>query len=81
MGSNYYIGLAIGTDFAARGAMVTINDITQNDFKITDATFPYWGNTVVVTKFKVDASKKTISFTGTGDWGSIFDVTLTKVKF
>jgi len=80
VGAYYYLNLMYGYDYAAQGATVTINDIATNDFTLTDGLFPVWGNAVFVTDFVVDAGAGTINYTGTGDWGSVFEVTLTKVQ-
>ena len=80
VGGYYDVGKAYGPGYAARGAVVTVNNLATNDFSVTDAKFPLWGNTVTITGFTVDASAKTISYTGTGDWGSVFEVTLTQVE-
>jgi len=80
VGGYYYLGKVYGYGYAAQGSIITANDIPANDFTITDAVFPNWGNAVFVTDFTVDAETKTISFLGTGDWGSEFAVTLTQVQ-
>ncbi|MDO6803700.1 DUF5011 domain-containing protein [Wenyingzhuangia sp. 1_MG-2023] len=81
IGGHYSIGLGYGSDYAARGAIITANDISSNDFSISQAVFPLWGNVVDITDFTVDASAKTISFVGNGDFAnSMFTVNLTQVQ-
>ncbi len=80
VGGYYDMGRAYGSGYAARGAEITANDIATNDFSVTNAQFPIWGNIVEVTEFKVDAAAKTVTYIGTGDWGSAFEVTLTQVQ-
>lgn len=82
IGGWYDYGSGYGPNYAARGAVITANDIATNDFTVTDAVFPIWGNVVVNSDFTVDAGNKTISFTGTGNFGNgIFKVTLNQVQF
>jgi hypothetical protein len=81
VGGYYDMGRNYGPNYAARGAIITVNDMATNDITVSDGQFPIWGNTVAVTDFTVDAANNTITFTGTGDWGSAFEVTLTKVQF
>jgi hypothetical protein len=82
LGGYYYIGRDYGFGYAAQGAIITANDIAANDFTITQAVFPIWGNTVDITDFSVDAATKTISFTGTGNFGNgEFHVQLKQVEF
>ncbi len=81
VGGYYYLARAYGFGYAAQGSIITANDIPNNEFIVTDAIFPNWGNTVVVTDFLVDAETKTISFTGTGDFNNgVFTVELTQVQ-
>ena len=82
VGGYYDLGRGIGPGYAARGAVITANDITSNDFSISQAQFPIWGNTVDITEFTVDASNKTITFTGDGNFGNgTFKVQLKQVQF
>ncbi len=80
VGGFYDFGRGYGTDYASKGATITVNDIGANDYTITDAQFPVWGNMVSITDFTVDPATETISYTGTGDWGSQFFITLTLVR-
>lgn len=81
VGGYYDLGRGYGPGYAARGSVITANDIASNDITVSDGQFPIWGNVVTVTEFTVDAANNTITYTGTGDWGSAFEVTLTKVQF
>jgi hypothetical protein len=82
IGGWYDYGSGYGPDYAARGAVITANNIPANDFTVTDAVFPIWGNIVVNSGFTVDPANKTISFTGTGNFGNgVFKVQLTQVQF
>ena len=82
IGGYYDYGRAYGSGYAARGAIITANNIVTNDFSISQAEFPIWGNVVDITDFTVDAGAKTISFTGNGDFGNgTFKVQLTQVQF
>ena len=78
----YDIGRNYGYDYAAQGAVITANDIASNDFSISQAVFPIWGNTVDITEFKVSPANKSITFTGTGNFGNgTFHIQLTQVEF
>lgn len=82
VGGYYYIGRDYGFSYAAQGAIITANDIPSNNFTITQAEFPAWGNVVDVTDFTVDPGNKTITFTGTGDFANgEFHVQLKQVQF
>ncbi len=82
VGGYYDFGRGYGSKYAARGAVITANNIAANDFAISQAQFPAWGNTVEITDFTVDANAKTITFTGTGNFGNgAFKVQLTQVQF
>ncbi len=70
VGTYYSVGRSYGSGYSAQGSVITANDIAANDFTITGATFPIWGNTVVITDFTVDAANKEISFTGTANIGN-----------
>lgn len=81
IGGYYDLSLGYGSGYAARGAVITANDISSNDFSISQAVFPIWGNTVDITDFTVDASAKTISFVGNGNFtNGQFTVQLTQVQ-
>lgn len=82
VGGYYYLGRDYGLAYAAQGAVITVNDISTNDFSITQAEFPAWGNVVDITDFTVDAANKTIAFTGTGDFGDgEFHIQLEQIQF
>jgi hypothetical protein len=70
IGGYYYIGRGYGFDYAAQGSVITVNNMSTNDFTVTGSTIPGFGNTVEVTDFKVDAATKQITFTGTGDFAN-----------
>ncbi len=81
VGGYYDYGRGYGFGYAARNAEITANNIATNDFSITQAQFPIWGNTVDITEFMVDAGSKTITFTGDGNFGNgTFRVQLTQVE-
>ena len=81
LGGYYDLGSGFGSGYAARGAEITVNDLQNNDFTISQAAFPIWGNPVDISEFTVDAPEKTISFTATGNWNnSVFHVQLKQVQ-
>ncbi len=81
VGGYYDYGRGFGSGYSAYGAKVKANDISSNDFSQVDiGVFPIWGNTVEISDFKVDAAAKTVTFTGTGNFGNgVFEVILTQV--
>ncbi len=82
VGGYYDLGRGFGSDYAAKGGVISANDILGNDFTVSQAVFPLWGNTVDVTAFTVDAATKSITFTGEGNFGNgEFKVQLTQVQF
>ncbi|SNR45593.1 protein of unknown function [Lutibacter agarilyticus] len=82
IGGYYDMGRGYGPGYAAAGAIITANDIPSNDFSISQAVFPIWGNTVDVTEFTVDPTTKMITFTGDGNFGNgTFKVQLKQVQF
>lgn len=81
IGGYYDYGRGYGSGYAAKGAVITANDIPGNDFSVSQAQFPIWGNTVDVTGMQVDAATKSITFTGNGNFGNgEFRVQLTQVE-
>lgn len=81
IGGYYDYGRGYGSGYAARGAVITVNDMATNDFSISQAVFPIWGNTVDITNFTVDAANKSITFTGNGNFGNgTFKVQLKQVN-
>lgn len=81
IGGYYDFGRGYGSGYAARGAEITVNDMAANDFSVSQAKFPIWGNTVDISEFMVDASTKSITFTGEGNFGNgVFKVQLTQVQ-
>jgi len=82
IGGYYSFGRGYGPNYAARYAEITANDIPGNSFTSTIATLPTWGNTVEITDFTVNATTKTITYTGTGNFGNgAFKVQLKQVQF
>jgi hypothetical protein len=82
LGGYYFIGRDYGYGFAFQGAVVTANNIPANDFTISQAAAPDFGNVADITDFKVDAVNKTITFTSTADFGNgAFHVQLTQVQY
>lgn len=81
IGGYYDYGRGYGSGYAARGAVITVNDLGSNDFTISQAVFPIWGNTVDITEFTVDPDSKAITFTGEGNFGNgVFKVQLKQVQ-
>lgn len=82
IGGYYDIGRAYGPGFQAAGATITVNDIPTNDFTLTEAVIPFWGDIFTISDFKVDATTKTITFTSSTDSfdNGIFKVQLTQVE-
>ncbi len=81
IGGYYDVGRGYGPGYAARGAVITANDIPGNNFSISQAVLPVWGNTVDITGFTVDPVNKEITFTGNGNFGNgAFNVQLKQVQ-
>lgn len=82
LGGYYDYGRGFGAGYASYGALIKANDIGANDFSTLElGVFPIWGNVVEISGVSVDASAKTITFTGTGNFGNgVFDVTLKQVE-
>ncbi|MBN1789880.1 MAG: DUF5011 domain-containing protein [Bacteroidales bacterium] len=82
LGGYYSIGRAYGTDFAFQGAVITANDIPANNFTISQATAPGFGNVADISSFTVDAVNKRITFTSTADFDNgVFHVQLEQVQY
>jgi hypothetical protein len=82
LGGYYFIGRAYGYGFAFQGAVITANNIPANDFAISQANAPDFGNVADITDFKVDAVNKRITFTGTADFGNgVFHIQLEQVQY
>jgi len=78
IGGYYDLGLGYGSDYAAKGSVVSFDGST---YSATEGVFPIWGNIVQVSDFQVDPGSKTITYHGSGDFGDgEFDVTLTQVS-
>ncbi|WP_236975273.1 hypothetical protein [Membranihabitans maritimus] len=73
---------AYGSDYSAKGAVITVNDLSTNDITVSSAAFPLWGYVMDITDFKVDPASKTITFhSKNADIASLdFQVTLTQVQ-
>jgi hypothetical protein len=81
-GGYYFIGRNYGYTFAFQGAVITANDIPANDFTISQAYAPDFGNVADITDFKVDAVNKKITFTSTADFDNgVFHVQLEQVQY
>ena len=75
------MGRGYGSGYAAKGAVITANSIPGNDFTVTQAVFPVWGNTADVTELTVNPETKSITWTGLGNFGNgTFKVQLTQVQ-
>ncbi len=82
LGAYYYLGRDYGYDFAFQGAVITPNNIPANDFVISQASSPGFGNVADITDFEVDAVNKTITFTSTADFDNgVFHVLLEQVQY
>lgn len=78
----YSLGRGYGTDYAALGATIKVNDIATNDFTYTNPGFiaPF-GLTITISGMQVDQVNKTISFTNQYNTTSgIFSAILTQVE-
>lgn len=81
IGGYYDMGRGYGPGYAAKGAEITANNIAANDFSISQAQFPIWGNTVDIVEFKVFPATKSITLTGNGNFGNgTFKVQLKQVQ-
>lgn len=77
IGGFYAMGRNYGPDYASVGEKFTYDFTTFTE--ISGGTFPIWGNVTSVSGFAIDAGTKTITFTGTGNFGNgVFDITLTQ---
>jgi len=82
LGGYYFIGRNYGLDFAFQDAVITANDIPANDFSISQATSPGFGNVADITGFTVDPVNKVISFTSTANFANgVFHVQLEQVQY
>jgi hypothetical protein len=82
LGGYYFIGRDYGLDFAFQGAVITANDIPSNDFSISQATSPGFGNVADITDFVVDPNSRVISFTSTANFANgVFHVQLEQVQY
>lgn len=79
IGGYYDLGRKYGPGYAALGAVVSFDGAS---YSVTNGTFPIWGNVVEITEFTVDAANKTISYTGTGNFGNgTFTIVLKQTDF
>ncbi|MFY0644789.1 MAG: DUF5011 domain-containing protein [Bacteroidia bacterium] len=79
-GSYYELNLGYGLAYAARGTVITANDIGTNDFSFNTPSHPTWGGDITFNAMTVDAGAKTVSFDC--DWaltGWNWDIQLTQV--
>lgn len=82
LGGYYFIGRNYGYGFAFQGALITPNNIPANDFTISKAASPDFGNVADITDFKVDAVNKRITFTSTADFDNgVFHIQLEQVQY
>ncbi|MBV6640914.1 MAG: hypothetical protein KI791_09350 [Cyclobacteriaceae bacterium] len=80
IGGWYDFGRALGPDFAAPGMVITANNIATNDFTFgPKVEVGYFGGDVEMLEFKVDATKKQITWECYWDFDYTFEVTLTQV--
>jgi hypothetical protein len=82
LGAYYFIGRDYGLDFAFQGAVITANDIPANDFSISQALSPGFGNVADITDFTVDPGNRVISFTSTANFANgVFHVQLEQIPY
>jgi hypothetical protein len=82
LGGYYFIGRNYGLDFAFQDAVITVNDIPSNDFSISQATSPGFGNVADITEFTVDPVSKVISFTSTANFANgVFHIQLEQIQY
>ncbi len=79
IGGYYSFGRAYGLGYIAP-AVVTANDISNNDFSFTDFSVNTFGGVCTMTSMSVDATAKTIDFVTDWSFGYQFVVTLTQVQ-
>ena len=81
LGGYYNIARGYGTQYAARRAAITANNIATNSFTITQATIPGWNLKITLSQLEVNAASKTITFTGAGTFANgTFKVQLKQIK-
>ena len=82
IGGYYALGRGYGPDYAARGSIITVNDIATNDYSFTTAHISGFGLDIDIKDFIVDAATKSITYTGFGAFGNgEFKVQLSQVQF
>jgi len=82
LGAYYFIGRDYGLDFAFQGAVITANDIPANDFSISQALSPGFGNVADITDFTVDPVNRVISFTSTANFANgVFHIQLEQIPY
>ena len=82
VGAYYSIGREYGYGSAFQGAVITANDIPANEFTISQASSPDFGNIADITDFTVDPVNKTITFTSTADFANgVFHVQLEQIQY
>jgi len=82
IGGYYSLGRGYGNNYAAKGAIITANNISGNDFSITGANIPGFGLDIDIIDFIVNPGDKSITYTGTGSFGNgTFKVQLTQIQF
>ena len=81
IGGYYDMGRNYGPAYAAKGAIITANNIAANDFSFTGANIPGFGLDINISEFKVFPATKTITYTGAGNFGNgTFKVQLKQVQ-
>lgn len=76
IGGYYALGRKYGSPYAFIGSVIT--DDGGGVYSATGGQAPAWGNISLPSAFVVDADAKTIGFTSTADFGSVFTVLLTQ---
>lgn len=82
LGGYYFIGRDYGLDFAFQGAVITAHDIPANDFTVSQALSPGFGNVADITELTVDPVNRVIAFTASADFANgVFHVQLEQVQY
>lgn len=81
IGGYYDLGNSYGSNYAAKGATVTVNNLATNDFSYTGAFINGFGLAINITDFIVDSGSKSITYTGAGSFtNGTFKVQLKQVQ-
>lgn len=78
IGGWYDIGNAYGSDYAAKGLIITANNIAANDF--SSNTIDFFGGGISLTSMSVDPATKTIHLVTTWEFGYEYVMDLTQTE-